>query len=236
MKKLALVALAGVFAAALFPARTALAQQSTPPPPPGIQTEDMVTIPAGTELRTELTTLLSTKTNKNGDSFTARVAEPIFAKGEEIVPNGSILEGHVSFIKSPGRATGVGEMRLVADSITTPDETKFTVAAGLQDAQGAGGAHVKGDEGTVAGEGKSKKDTAVETGIGAGVGAGVGAIADGGTGSLYGLGIGAATGLIHSLIKKHKDLILPQGTELSFVISRNVSAKKAAKSTDPNSQ
>jgi hypothetical protein len=64
----------------------------------------------------------------------------------------------------------------------------------------------------------------------------VGAIADGGTGSLYGLGIGAATGIVHSLIKRHKDLILPQGTELGFLISRNISGKKAPKSATESSQ
>ncbi|HEV2351870.1 MAG TPA: hypothetical protein VG028_18730 [Terriglobia bacterium] len=235
MRNSALAVMAALLMAT-FPFGAARAQVSTPPPPASTPAADVVSIPAGTEIRAELTTMLSTKTSRDGDLFTARVVEPVFAKGEEIVQEGSTLEGHVTFIKEPGRAKGVGEMRLVADSITTTTDIKYTVGAGLRNAKGAGGAHVKGDEGTVVGEGKSKKDAAKEAGIGAGVGAGVGAIADGGTGSLYGLGIGAATSLIHSLIKKHKDLVLAQGTELSFLISRDVPGSKMTGATDQSSQ
>jgi hypothetical protein len=32
--------------------------------------------------------------------------------------------------------------------------------------------------------------------------------------------------VIHSIAKHHKDIILSQGTELTFVISRDVTAKK----------
>src|SRR5689334_2998309 len=184
MKNHALIVLAGLLMAT-WPAGAARAQVSAPPPPPpGAEVEDVTSIPAGTEIRAELTTLLSTKTSETGDQFTARVVEPVFAKGAEIIPVGSTLEGHVSFLKEPGRAKGVGEMRLVADSITTREDIKYTVAAGLQDAHGAGTAKVKGEEGTVAGEGKSAKDAAKEAGVATGVGAGVGAIADGGTGAL----------------------------------------------------
>jgi hypothetical protein len=228
--------LAGLLVA-VFPAGAAWAQQlsAPPPPPPGAQADAATSIPAGTEIRAELTTLLSTKTSREGDLFTARVVEPVFAKGEEIIQEGSTIEGHVSFVKEPGRAKGVGEMRLVADSITTREDVKYTVAAGLQDAQGPG-THMKGSEGTVAGEGKDKKAAAKEAGVATAAGAGVGAIADGGTGSLYGMGIGAAASLIHSLIKRHKDLVLPQGTELSFTISREVPGKKMTKAADDNSQ
>jgi len=239
MNRFKFVAPASVMSVMLVTASVTYGQnlQTVPPPPPGVQAAtDTLTIPAGTTIRAELTTLLTTKTSKTGDPFTARVVEPVFGGGTEIVPENSTIEGHVTFLKSPGRVSGVAEMRLVADSITTPDETKYTVAAGLQDAQGAEGAKVKGEEGTIQGSGKSTKDAAKETGIEAGVGAGVGAMADGGTGSLYGLGIGAITGIAHNLLKKHKDLILPQGTELSFLIPRAATAKKAAKPADTNPQ
>lgn len=235
MQKIRFVAPAALLTITIFSAMLTFGQQV--PPPPGAQAaNDTARVPSGTTIRAELTTLLTTRTSKSGDPFTARVAEPVFGGGTEIVPANSTVEGHVSFVKSPGRVTGVAEMRLVADSITTPEGTVYTVAAGLQDAQGAEGAKVKGEEGTIQGSGKSTKDAAKETGIEAGVGAGVGAIADGGTGSLYGLGIGAITGVAHTLFKKHKDLILPQGTELSFVLSRDAVAKKAEKPTDTSSQ
>lgn len=185
-------------------------------------------IPAGTDIEATLTTLLSTKTSQEGDPFMAKVVEPVFVKGEQIVPAGSTLEGHVAYIKDPGRVKSKAEMRLVADKIVTPDNWEYTLTAGLQDASGAEGAKVTGEEGTIQGPGKSAKRTAAEAGIGAGVGAGVGAIAAGGTGSLYGLGIGAIAGILHNVGKKQKDLILPQGTDLTFVVTRNITGKKSA--------
>jgi hypothetical protein len=185
--------------------------------------DDAITLPAGSELHVELITTLSSKTNETGDLWTAKVVEPIFGKGGEIVPEGSTVDGHVAYVKGPGRVKGKGEMRLIADSITTPDASKYNIVASLQDAQGA---KVKGEEGTIQGPGKGKKGTAVETGVGAAAGAGVGAIADGGTGALYGMGIGAAAALAHGLLKRGKNIVLPQGAELTFVISRDTTAKK----------
>jgi hypothetical protein len=40
------------------------------------------------------------------------------------------------------------------------------------------------------------------------------------------MGIGAAAGLAHGLLKKHKEIVLPQGCEMTFVISRDTTAKK----------
>ncbi len=187
------------------------------------------TIPAGTALHVRTTVTVSTKTNQNGDPWTGKVIEPIFANGQEVVPSGSLVEGRVTFVKPPGRAKGVGEMRLVIDRISTLEGLQYSVSAGLEDVQGAGDAKVRGEEGTIKGPGKSKKGTAVETGVGAGVGAAAGGIAAGSEGALYGAGIGAAAGILHNLLKHHKDVIIPQGTELTFVISRTIAGKQAPK-------
>ena len=195
-------------------------------------TGDTLTLPAGSHLYVRLTTILSTRANQTGDPWMAQVVEPIIGGGEELVPSGSTVEGRVTLVKPPGRAKGVGEMRLTAESITTVDGTRYLISASLEDAQGAGGAKVKGEEGTIKGP-SSKKDDAVETGIGAGVGAGVGAVAAGGTGALYGAGIGAGAGLVHSLFKHGKDIVLPRGTEMTFEISRATTAKRV---TNPDSQ
>ena len=158
--------------------------------------DDTFTLPAGTTLRVRLTTNLSSRTTETGDRFTAEVTEPIFNKGEEVVPGGSMVEGRVSFVRPPGRAKGAPDVKVV-------DE-----------------------EGTLKGKGKSKKATAEEAGIGAGAGAGVGGIADGGTGALYGAAIGAGAALAHRLLKRHQDIVVPQGTELSFVLNRAATARK----------
>ena len=187
--------------------------------------EDAITLPAGSELHVQLITTLSSKTNDTGDMWTGKVVEPVFGNGREIVPEGSTVDGHITYLKGPGRVKGKGEMRLVMDSISTPNTSKYNIVASLKDAEGA---NVKDQEGTLQGPGKDGKGTAVETGVGAAAGAGIGAIAHGGTGALYGAGIGAMAGLVHGALKKGKDIIVPSGTEMTFVIPRDTTAKKVS--------
>jgi hypothetical protein len=148
------------------------------------------------------------------------VIEPIFAQGREVVPANSRVEGHITYLKPAGRAVGKGEMRIVADTITTPEEGTFTIVASLQDSQGGQDAKVKDEEGTIQGPGKDAKEAAKEAGIGAAAGAGVGVMTAGGKGALYGAGIGVVAAAIHVLAKKHKGVVLPAGTEMTFVLSR----------------
>jgi len=158
-------------------------------------------LPAGTRLHVELRTTLSTKDNEKGDPFSAEVEDPIFAGGEELIPAGSSVYGHVTFVQSPKRVKGVAEMRLMLDGVTAKNGLHYTFSAGLSNNE-AGGNKVAGDEGTIQGAGKSKKETAKDSGIGAAAGAGVGAIAAGGPGALYGAGLGALAGAIRMLGKK----------------------------------
>ncbi len=175
-------------------------------------------LPVGTRVSVQLISTLSSSADHAGDTFTAKVQDPIFAQGSEVVPAGSTLRGHVTFVKPPGRVKGKAEMRLVADAIALQDGREYTFAGQLTDDAGSS-VKVNGNEGTVQGEGKSKKQAAKEAGIGAAIGAGGGVMAAGGTGALYGAGIGAVAGLIHTLAKHHKDVVLQPGTEMMFVLT-----------------
>ena len=189
-----------------------------------VAADDTITLPAGSEIQVQLITTLSSKTNQAGDMWSAKVVEPIFLKGKEVFPEGSFVDGHITYLKGPGHAKGRGEMRLVVDSIANPEGAKYNLVATLNKAEGA---DVADQEGTLQGPGKDRSGTAVETGVGAAGGAAVGAIAHGGSGALYGAAIGAAAGLIHGSLKKGKDIIVPAGLEMTFVIPRATTAKKA---------
>ncbi len=197
--------------------------------------DETFTLPAGTTLHVRLNMTLSTRTSQTGDPFSGRIIEPIIQEGVEVVPNGSLVEGRVAMVKQPGKVKGVGEMRLVPESITTPDEVKYTISAGLEAAEGAEGAKVKDEEGTIKGP-ASKKGDVIAAGAGAGAGAAVGGIAAGGQGALYGAAIGAAAMGIRSLFKRGKDMVLPAGTEMTFVMNRAATAKKVASQTEPPAQ
>jgi len=201
-------------------------------------------LPAGSLLRVRLKTTLSDKTNKSGDPFKALLYEPVTANGEEVIPAGSIVTGHVAFVKESGRVKGVAEMRLVADSITLPEgDAHYNLSASLDDAQGTDCLKVANDEeGTIKGCGKSGKKILKNTAIGAGAGAAgglmVGMITRGGcdyyygcypssgpgvgTDVMYGAGLGAGTALIYSIFKHNKHIILVQGAEMTFIVNRSV--------------
>ena len=135
-----------------------------------------IALPSGTQLLVKLTNTLSTKGSEEGDPWAGKVEEPIFAEGQEVVPVDSTVRGHVTFVKPAGRATGRGEMRLVAETISVTGRGTFTIVALLQKADDNTGTKVKDAEGTVEGPGKSDKSVAKEAGIGAAGGAAVGGL------------------------------------------------------------
>ena len=231
MKKLAVSIIIGLAAGMLLPALKA-----------GETKIAAGTIPAGSLLHVRLQTTLTSKTSKSGDPFTGMVTQPIVVDGREVVPAGSQVEGHVAFVKSSGRVTGLAQMRVVLDSVITPDDMKIPLRAGLEDMNAGPCAKTGSDEeGTIKGCGKSKKDAAKDAAIGGAMGAGAGAtVAMGstidceyygncggpgwGTSLGMGAGIGAGSVLIYHLLKHEKQIILVQGTTMTFVISRSVDA------------
>jgi hypothetical protein len=194
-----------------------------------------IALPNGTELIVRLVTTLSSKGSEEGDPWIGKVSQPIFAGGQEVVPEDSKVHGHVTFVKPQGRASGRGEMRLVAETISVTDRGTFTIVALLKNADDNNGTKVKDAEGTVEGPGKSDTSMAKEAGIGAAIGAGVGELGAGGKGALYGAAIGAMAGVIHTMAKKHQGALLPPGTELTFVLDRTYLSKHIKPPQNPDS-
>ena len=225
-----------------------------PPSKVGDNPPSKLTVPAGSTLHVRLTKTLTSKTSKTGDPFTGQVTEPVTVNGQEVIPAGSLVDGHVAMVKPSGRIAGKAQMRIVLDHIMTPDDVKIALAGSLEDAHGGPCASTAGDdEGTIKGCGKSKKsaakDAAIVGAIGAGAGATVGMGSEiecryygacGGPGigtSIgYGAGIGAGTALIYNLLKHEKEIVLVQGTDLTFVVNRTVSADVPPKTADSSSQ
>jgi len=226
----------GIMTALVYLATSAFADQTDVP-------KQALSIPAGSVLHMKLTTTLTSKTNKTGDPFTGQVTQPIVVDSKEVVPKYSQVQGHVAFAKPSKRVKGKALMRLVIDKVVTPDEDKqFLLPSTLDDSNNAPCAHTKDDEGTLEGCGKSKKDAAEAAGITGAMGAGAGATvgmgheieceyygmcggAGMGTDIGYGAAIGGGTALIYMLFKHEKDIILVQGTELTFIVNRTTEGK-----------
>jgi len=150
--------------------------------------EDTITLRAGSELDVEMITTLSSKANESGDMWTGKVVQPVFGKGSEIVPDGSTVDGHITFVNGPGQAKPKskdkekGDFQLIADSISTPDGTKYNIAANPQT---AGGTQPQGQ----------------------------------GTGCITAMASSFST-------KKGKNVVIEPGTEVTFAISHDITAKK----------
>jgi hypothetical protein len=138
----------------------------------------------------------------------------------------------------------------VLDHVMTPDDVTIPLAGSLEDAHGGPCASTAGnDEGTIKGCGKSKKSAAKDAAIAGAIGAGAGATVGMGSrieceyyGSCggpgigtsigYGAGIGAGTALLYNLFKHEKEIVLVQGTDLTFVVNRTVTANAAPATPD----
>ncbi|HUZ45025.1 MAG TPA: hypothetical protein VMW54_00160 [Terriglobia bacterium] len=206
---------------------------------------------AGSSLHVRLQTTLTSKTNKTGDKFTGFVEKPVTTNGKVIVPRGSLVDGHVVFIKKAKRIKGVGQMRIVLDDITTENGAEFLLNGTLEDAQGSPCAKSgNDDEGTIKGCGKSAKSALKGAAIAGAMGAGAGATVGMGheidcryygncggpgfgTDIGYGAAIGAGAALVYNIFKHEKALVLLQGTHLTFVVDRNVAAREMPPAANP---
>jgi len=163
-------------------------------------------VPDGVQMKIRLNTEISTKTNREGDKFTAVVLDPSdYAE--------AIIEGHIAALNKSGKATGKTEMSLAFDTIQLRDGRASRFAGQVEKVYQSETVKTVDEEGNVE-TGSRTKDTAVR-GIGGGaLGAIIGGIAGGGKGAAIGAIIGAGVGAGSVFVQDGKDLILEPGTEI----------------------
>jgi hypothetical protein len=183
------------------------------------QATQTYTIPDGTKILSRLETALSSRTNRQGDRFTAKVTESILVSGKEVIPVGTTIEGRVAEVKSAGHVKGRSEMNLSYERLIFPNGVSETIVASQADLDEKSKEEIDRKEGTIKGESSRKRDAA-EVGGGAAVGAGIGAIAGGGKGSAIGAGVGGLIGLADSMRRKGKEIELPAGTRFVIRLDR----------------
>jgi outer membrane lipoprotein SlyB len=185
------------------PARPANQDARDDNPPP---TRFSFRVPDGIEMKIRLTTQIDTKTNREGDRFTAVVLDPSdYADG--------VIEGHISKLAKSGKATGKTEMSLSFDSIQTRDGKTGGMAAQIVRVYQSETVKTVDEEGNVQ-TGSRTKDTAVRSVGGGALGAIIGGIAGGGKGAAIGAILGAGVGAGSVLVDGGKELTLEPGTEI----------------------
>ena len=163
-------------------------------------------VPNGTELRIRLTSPISTKSGRVGDTFKATVVSPTSYET-------ATVEGHIATLNKSGRVSGKTEVGLAYDSITLPDGRYARIDADLVRIYESENVKRVDEEGRVE-SGSRTRDSEVRGGVGAAAGAIIGGIVGGGKGALIGLIVGGAAGVGSVYVEGNKDLILDPGTEM----------------------
>jgi outer membrane lipoprotein SlyB len=189
--------------AAAEPARSASQDSREDNPPP---TRYSFRVPDGIQMKIRLTTQLDTRTNKEGDRFTAVVLDP-----SDYVD--AVVEGHISKLTKSGKATGKTEMSLAFDSLQVRDGRTGKMAAQVERVYQSENVKTVDEEGNVQ-TGSRTKDTAVRSVGGGALGAIIGGIAGGGKGAAIGAVLGAGVGAGSVLVDGGKELTLEPGTEI----------------------
>ncbi|MGH9480655.1 MAG: hypothetical protein ACRD1L_01070 [Terriglobales bacterium] len=175
-------------------------------------------VPANTPIQLQLETHLSTRDNQFGDGFAARVMTSVFYQGREVIPSGSILEGHVMRVRDERPSLSDSQLLLKPDLLTTPDGQRYTISAEVIQSDPQGEAQV--DSEGVLREPRGMLTTDLHhTEIGAGTGLVGGAIVAGGEGAVAGAGLGAAVAVGIWLVR-HRHLELNPGSQLTVRLDR----------------
>jgi hypothetical protein len=185
------------------PQQPAPAPAPPPPPPKPFQ------VAAGTSLPVILSTTISSKVNKPGDTFEAALASPVMSKGEVAIPKGSVVRGSVVDVKKQGTFKGEADLAIRLTSITVRGKEYPISTASYGASQ----------------KGKGKR-TAVVTGGGAALGALVGGLAGGGKGAAIGAGVGGGGGLAASGLTGAKNVELPAETRIVFTLADGITVDR----------
>jgi BON domain len=190
-----------------MPPNSAAPVQPAPPPPPPPK---RLIIDQGTQLAVRLIDPIDSEKNQAGDTFRATLNTPLTSDGEQAVPAGTEVKGHLVDVKSAGKFAGQSVVVLQLDSLSSGGKTYS-----LQTDQ-----YRK--------EGKSRgKNTAEKVGGGAIVGGIIGAIAGGGKGAAIGTAAGAGVGGGAQAASKSQQIKLPSETVLNFTLQAPITVVQA---------
>lgn len=185
------------------------------PPPPALK---KLIIDQGTQITVRLIDPIDSEKNQTGDTFHATLNAPLTTDGEEAVPAGVELVGHLVSVKSAGKFKGQSEVVMQLDSVSSGGKTY----------------NIQTDQYSKKGSSRGK-NTAEKVGAGAAIGSIIGAIAGGGKGAAIGAAAGAGVGGGAQAASKSQQIKLPSETVLNFVLQQAITVVQAP-SSDANRQ
>lgn len=158
----------------------------------------MMSVPESTRLRLALQTAVASDTSNVEDRVSARVTEPVVVDGETVIPEGSRVEGRVTYAQPSGKVKGRAGLTVRFHTLTVGSRSYDIATEPFR----------REAEGT-------KAKDARNIGIGAGAGAVVGGILGGRKGAGIGAAVGGAGGTGVVLATRGAEVRLPVGTAIS---------------------
>lgn len=193
------------------PPATAPSPAPAPPPvsipAPAPAAAPAANLVAGTTLEATAATSITSKTNKPGETFTARIGEAVLAaNGRVVIPAGSIVTLSIVALKpAPNKSATDGTITLRAESVSING-----VSQPLD-------ADVTFVEHTLKGRGVGTSEAA-KVGVGAAAGAILGKVVGGGTGAAVGGVVGGAAGAAVAVESANRDVVVPVGGKIRLVL------------------
>jgi hypothetical protein len=170
--------------------------------------DEIIIIPADTELIIELIDEIDTKRVREGDSFKAKITAPY-----EI--SGAIIEGRIAKNRPPGKIKRRAELILSFDRIILSEGRWSNFNAIITEVLPVKGDNVKrvDNEGEVEGQRPYKED-GVKIGAATGTGLIIGAVVGGPVGAAVGAGVGAAFGVGAAVVERGDYIKLYENQQL----------------------
>ena len=165
------------------------------------------TVAANTMMRLRIVDSLNSKNAKVGDQFRSTVVDPVYAKGFQVIPVGSIVMGHITHVVRASRKSNAGSLNVAFNAVQLPNERTYPLNGSLAQSDNTD------NEGEVKGGSSKKRNAAFIAG-----GAVVGGLLNGAAG----MGIGAGVGVGAALLKKGKEAEVKPGTEFNMILNRSL--------------
>ena len=163
------------------------------------------TLAANKTMRLRLNNRLTSKTATVGEQFRSTVVDPVYAKGFVVIPQGSIVIGHVTHVVKASRKSQGGSLNVEFTHLELPNEKSYAMNASLSESASAD------NEGEVKGKSSKKRNVAFIAG-----GAVVGGLINGAAGA----GIGAGVAIGAALFSKGKEAEVEPGTEFNIILNK----------------
>lgn len=164
-----------------------------------------VTLPLGTELDVRLITSLSSKENKEGDTFAGTLENPIALNSNTVIPKSTDVTGRVTSAVPSGRLKQRAELWVTLTSVKV-GEKEYEIQTNTAGQK----------EGT-----KATRDI-LFIGGGSGAGAAIGGAAGGGKGAGIGAAIGAAAGTAGAMMTGKREVQFPSESVLRFELTKDL--------------